>query len=76
MHAREWISPITCVYIIDQLVEIFNKKKTGCSLTTRDELILQVNWLIMPLTNPDGYDYTHTTDRLWRKNRKAPPEGK
>jgi murein tripeptide amidase MpaA len=24
---------------------------------------------IMPMVNPDGYEYSHTTDRMWRKNR-------
>ena len=26
-------------------------------------------WHIIPLLNPDGYQYSRTTDRLWRKNR-------
>lgn len=27
----------------------------------------------MPLVNPDGYEYTHTTDRTWKKNRRQDP---
>uniref|UniRef100_A0A0K2UYJ2 Peptidase M14 domain-containing protein n=2 Tax=Lepeophtheirus salmonis TaxID=72036 RepID=A0A0K2UYJ2_LEPSM len=29
----------------------------------------------MPLVNPDGYEFTRTTNRLWRKNRAPPPSG-
>lgn len=28
-----------------------------------------------PLLNPDGYEYSHTNDRMWRKNRSPPPSG-
>jgi hypothetical protein len=31
--------------------------------------ILGVDWYVAPLVNPDGYNYSMTTDRLWRKNR-------
>ena len=32
-------------------------------------MIQSVDWYIAPLLNPDGYEYTHTDQRLWRKNR-------
>ena len=34
-----------------------------------------VDWYIAPLLNPDGYEYSHTSDRMWRKNRSPPPAG-
>jgi carboxypeptidase A4 len=61
IHAREWISPATVTYIIDQIVENWEEQP---------EQIRKANWYILPVANPDGYEYTHTNDRLWRKNRK------
>lgn len=29
----------------------------------------KVDFAIVPVLNPDGYEYTHTNNRLWRKNR-------
>ena len=28
-----------------------------------------VDWYVAPLLNPEGYEYSHTNDRMWRKNR-------
>jgi len=56
IHAREWISPAAVTYIIDYLVE--NSEN------------LEVDYYILPVINPDGYEYTFMSDRLWRKNRR------
>ncbi|KAF2887347.1 hypothetical protein ILUMI_18826 [Ignelater luminosus] len=58
MHAREWISPAQVLYIIYMLVQEPN-----------NEWIQNIDFIIIPLINPDGYEYTHTTDRMWRKTR-------
>lgn len=63
IHAREWIAPSACLYIIDQLATQYDKDDGIRQLLSRYE------WRIHPIVNPDGYEYTHNTDRLWRKTR-------
>ncbi|XP_059483527.1 carboxypeptidase B-like [Neocloeon triangulifer] len=60
IHAREWISPASVTYIIKELVE--NREKYS-------SFVDKVDFYIVPLINVDGYEYSHTRDRLWRKNR-------
>ncbi|KOB52182.1 hypothetical protein OBRU01_26274, partial [Operophtera brumata] len=61
IHAREWISPATVTYFINQFAENFDVESDD---------IKNIDWYFLPVVNPDGYEFTHTTDRLWRKNRK------
>jgi len=35
----------------------------------------EVEFTIVPMVNPDGYEYSWTTNRLWRKNRKRNNDG-
>ncbi|KAH8322419.1 hypothetical protein KR067_004376 [Drosophila pandora] len=62
-HAREWISPATVVYLINQLV--YNLEENA-------DLLEDYDWVILPVVNPDGYEYTQISEdtRLWRKTRK------
>lgn len=30
--------------------------------------------VLVPMANPDGYEFSHTTDRMWRKNRRETPD--
>ncbi|KAH8257211.1 hypothetical protein KR038_005831 [Drosophila bunnanda] len=61
IHAREWIAHAGALYVIHQLVENF---------AANSDLLKDFDWVILPVVNPDGYEYTHTTTRLWRKTRK------
>lgn len=70
IHAREWIAPITGLYQIDRILDEFSKDSSE-----QNEDIVGVNWYFVPLLNPDGYEYTQTKERLWRKSRSPPPDG-
>lgn len=63
-HAREWLSPMTVAYVLNGLLANY----------TSDSSIKQVvdafEWTIIPIVNADGFAYTWTDDRLWRKNRR------
>jgi len=63
-HAREWIGPATVMYLISQLLENYGKD----AIVTK--LLDSMEFVIVPLINPDGYEWTHTNERLWRKNRR------
>ncbi|XP_058460659.1 carboxypeptidase B-like [Malaya genurostris] len=60
IHAREWAGHMSVIYLIHQLVE---------NSAEHEDLLKNTDWVIMPVANPDGYVYTHGTNRLWRKNR-------
>ncbi|XP_023932755.1 carboxypeptidase B [Lingula anatina] len=65
IHAREWIAPATAVYIINELLSSYESNELVQSMVDT------FDWYILPVVNPDGYEYSHTTDRLWRKNRSG-----
>ena len=50
---RDWVSISFCLELIEKLSE-GNYNKT--------------NWFVLPVINPDGYQYTITSDRNWNKN--------
>lgn len=63
-HAREWISVMVPLYIAYQLINLYGTDREVTRLVRGTEIF------IIPIVNPDGYVYTWTTDRLWRKNRR------
>eukprot|EP00095_Tigriopus_kingsejongensis_P000349 maker-scaffold1125_size61249-snap-gene-0.11 protein:Tk00349 transcript:maker-scaffold1125_size61249-snap-gene-0.11-mRNA-1 annotation:"carboxypeptidase b" len=64
IHAREWIAPITALYLMDRIVDEFRKAEAD-----QDQNVIGINWYFVAQLNPDGYEYSRETDRMWRKNR-------
>jgi len=60
IHAREWVSPAAVTYLIHRMVETKGEY---------DSLLDQFTVFVLPLVNPDGYEYSRQHDRMWRKTR-------
>jgi len=68
IHAREWLTTATLLKIMDFLIYQYGTDPDATNLLDNRE------WYFMPIVNPDGYTFTWTDDRLWRKNRR-PTDG-
>ena len=66
IHAREWVSPSTVMYIIDS---ILGEQETD-KADKMAALLAKFQIVIAPCINPDGYEFSHEEDRFWRKNRQ------
>uniref|UniRef100_A0A2A4JQ49 Zinc carboxypeptidase A 1 n=1 Tax=Heliothis virescens TaxID=7102 RepID=A0A2A4JQ49_HELVI len=62
IHSREWISPSTVNFITNELLTSDDEETKAAA---RD-----FDWYIFPVTNPDGYIWSHEMNRMWRKNRR------
>ncbi|XP_075152249.1 zinc carboxypeptidase-like [Haematobia irritans] len=62
MHAIEWISSATSTCFFNSLLNSQDK--------VFKNMLLDYDWIYVPIVNPDGFVYTHTVERLWRKNRR------
>ncbi len=62
-HAREWLSGATVHGIVERFLEAYGTDPLATDLVDSHEIF------VVLVSNPDGYVYTHTNERLWRKNR-------
>lgn len=68
-HAREWITAPTVMYLANHLITSYDSDPCLADLVNRTEFYLA------PCVNPDGYSYTWSSTRLWRKNRRNNGDG-
>lgn len=56
IHAREWISVATALYCVHQLTE---------NRLQHVGLLDKLDFVILPLVNADGYEYSHMHVRIF-----------
>jgi carboxypeptidase A2 len=68
IHAREWLATATLLKITSHFIDDY------ATDSEVQGLLATYDFYFVPIVNPDGYVYTWSDDRLWRKNR-APNAG-
>uniref|UniRef100_A0A182KE71 Peptidase M14 domain-containing protein n=1 Tax=Anopheles christyi TaxID=43041 RepID=A0A182KE71_9DIPT len=72
-HGHEWIGPSVATWLLNRLLEMpesFPANGTPPVTESGEWRIVQsYDWYVLPVLNPDGYEYSHKYDRLWSKNR-------
>ena len=67
-HAREIVTPLIALYAIEQLTSLYGEDSEITQIVDEYEI-----W-ILPMCNPDGYEYVFNVDNWWRKNRRYFPD--
>ncbi|XP_007504381.2 carboxypeptidase A4 isoform X1 [Monodelphis domestica] len=67
IHSREWISQATGIWIARKIVSDYGNESSITSILDEMDIFL------MPVANPDGYVYSQTKNRFWRKTRSRVP---
>ncbi|PFH55913.1 hypothetical protein XA68_17398 [Ophiocordyceps unilateralis] len=65
VHAREWIASMVVEFMAYSLVRGYTDDKDIRGFLDKYDFYL------FPIVNPDGFKYTQTRNRMWRKNRQA-----
>ncbi|CAH2088366.1 unnamed protein product [Euphydryas editha] len=60
INPREWITVPAALNIVNKTVEESQRR-----------FLENLEWIVIPVLNPDGYEYTHTNVRLWTKSRST-----
>ncbi|EGW13337.1 mast cell carboxypeptidase A [Cricetulus griseus] len=63
IHAREWVSPAFCQWFVYQATKSYGKNRIMTKLLDR------MTFYVLPVVNVDGYIWSWTQNRMWRKNR-------
>ncbi|XP_029615050.1 carboxypeptidase A1-like isoform X1 [Salmo trutta] len=67
IHSREWITQASGTWFAKKIVTDYGRDTALTAILENMDIFLEI------VTNPDGYNYSHKTNRMWRKTRKPNP---
>ncbi|XP_008047782.1 carboxypeptidase A2 isoform X1 [Carlito syrichta] len=63
IHAREWVTQATALWTANKIASDYGHDLAITSILDTMDIFL------LPVTNPDGYVFSQTKNRMWRKTR-------
>ncbi|NXX83071.1 CBPA1 Carboxypeptidase, partial [Urocolius indicus] len=63
IHSREWVTQASGVWFAKKIVVDHENDESLASILDQFDIFLEI------VTNPDGFAFTHSKNRLWRKTR-------
>ncbi|XP_029009943.1 carboxypeptidase A1-like [Betta splendens] len=64
IHSREWVTQASGTWFAKKIVKDYGTDPALTAILDKMDIFLEI------VTNPDGFQFTHTSNRLWRKTRK------
>ncbi|XP_036962646.1 carboxypeptidase A1-like isoform X1 [Acanthopagrus latus] len=67
IHSREWVTQASGTWFAKKIVTAYGSDPALTAILNKMDIFLLI------MTNPDGFAYTQTSNRMWRKTRKPNP---
>uniref|UniRef100_UPI00398F0189 carboxypeptidase A1-like n=1 Tax=Pristiophorus japonicus TaxID=55135 RepID=UPI00398F0189 len=67
IHGREWISPAVAIWMAKKITTDYGNESSITSLLNKMDIFMAI------MVNPDGYVYSRTKNRMWRKTMSKRP---
>ncbi|XP_077451383.1 carboxypeptidase A1-like [Stigmatopora argus] len=64
IHSREWVTQASGTWFAKKIVTDYGRDPVLTAILNKMDIFLEI------VTNPDGFHYTQTRNRMWRKTRK------
>ncbi|XP_063786525.1 carboxypeptidase A1-like [Pseudophryne corroboree] len=63
IHSREWVTQASGIWFAKKIVTDYGRDPSLTATLNKLDIFLEI------VTNPDGYVFTHKSNRMWRKTR-------
>ncbi|XP_054476769.1 carboxypeptidase A1-like [Anoplopoma fimbria] len=64
IHSREWVTQASGTWFAKKIVTDYGTDPVLTAILNKMDIFIEI------VTNPDGFYYTHNSNRMWRKTRK------